>query len=57
MKLRTTLALEPEVRAALGEIAEREERSLSYVAGRMLREGVAARLAMQQEALDEQAPK
>jgi hypothetical protein len=57
MKLRTTLALEPEVRAALGEIAEREERSVSQVASRMLRASVAQRLALEQAAADEQASK
>jgi predicted transcriptional regulator len=57
MKLRTTLALEPALRDALDRLAESEERSRSYIAARLLREGVAARLAMQQEALDEQAPK
>jgi predicted transcriptional regulator len=57
MKLRTTLALEPALRDALDRLAESEERSRSYIAARLLREGVAARLAIQQEALDEQAPK
>jgi predicted transcriptional regulator len=55
MKLKhpVTLAIEPEVCAALDQIARAEERSRSWLANRMLRESVAARLAMQQEALDE----
>jgi len=44
MKLRLTLALEHEVRAALDQLAEKQERSRSWIANRMLREGVAARL-------------
>jgi len=55
MKLCVSLALEREVRDALDAIALREERSRSQVASRMLREGVAARLALEQQALDEQA--
>jgi predicted transcriptional regulator len=52
-----TFSLSPEVCTALAEIAAREERSRSWLANRLLREGVAARLAMQQKALDEQAQK
>jgi predicted transcriptional regulator len=54
LKLPITLAIEPEVCAALDQIARSEERSRSWLANRMLRESVAARLAIQQEALDEQ---
>jgi predicted transcriptional regulator len=59
MKLKhpVTLAIEPEVCAALDQIARSEERSRSWLANRLLREGVAARLAIDQEALDDQAPK
>jgi hypothetical protein len=39
----------------LDAIAVREERSRSQVASRLLREGVAARLAMQQASFDEQS--
>jgi predicted transcriptional regulator len=51
-----TLSLSPDVRAALDEIARREERSRSWLANRLLRESVAVRLAMQQAALDGSSP-
>jgi hypothetical protein len=50
-----TLAVSPSLRDALTEIARLEERSRSQVASMLLREGVAQRLAIQQQALDEQA--
>ena len=54
-KLPMTLAVSPSLRDALTEIARLEERSRSQVASMLLREGVAQRLAIQQQALDEQA--
>jgi predicted transcriptional regulator len=52
-----TFSLSPEVCTALAQIAARGERSRSWLANRLLREGVAARLAMELASADEQAPK
>jgi hypothetical protein len=52
-----TLAVSPSLRDALTEIAIREERSRSSLCAKILREGVAARLAMEQAAPDEASAK
>jgi predicted transcriptional regulator len=43
-----TFSLSPEVCTALAEIAEREERSRSWLANRLLREAIASRVEAQQ---------
>jgi predicted transcriptional regulator len=49
----TSTALEPRIKRGLAELAEREQRSKSWLINQILREGLAARSALP----DQPAPK